>query len=518
MRFVWSMGRPGLAIILTAVLCRTLIVATTAADGEPITSHRGSESPQGSANHSADRPSRPPIAEIRRIAIFVTDSYDDAAVRRAVETERAMRAVHRRRSLFGPPPGPAVPSPAKSPDINSATRARTSKSSRGQSQAVNGVPTAFTTVQLRAIAQAFLIDAVSDRLSSRLNLQVAPAADTASTVNALRLQATSVLDPAQIAALCLRLDCDAVLIPRAGRVRAREADSRDFSLWATFRLFRPRMARPGGTVRAPGAREEFEFPAAGASTSERAPFQRRYMKEIPQLALEAARECAAVGARTLATGIVAPLMREQDRAAIAPVSAPSQADALLFHAGGRTVVPAALTNLPRDVSSLFHPDLLPLLPDAIVTSREVAGILADEKLQAGRLWGKDEMLDRRRSVELGKRAGVEYVLLARISDLELALNESPSEEAKSRAAFGAVSERDRPDSANMESATAEATGALVRVSDGVVLWQERTKAMMTGSMHASGSEDSRRHIARDAEKFALAQLDRRFRQYRMRFE
>jgi hypothetical protein len=70
-----------------------------------------------------------------------------------------------------------------------------------------------------------------------------------------------------------------------------------------------------------------------------------------------------------------------------------------------------------------------------------------------------------------------------------------------------------------ESATAEAIGALVRVSDGAVLWSARTTATMTGSTRANETAPAaRRRVALDAVRFSLVQLERRFRQYRHRFE
>ena len=103
--------------------------------------------------------------------------------------------------------------------------------------------------------------------------------------------------------------------------------------------------------------------------------------------------------------------------------------------------------------------------------------------------------------------------MARVSDLELAVTTVPTSAAST------PPKDPRPDADAQESATAEAIGALVRVSDGAVLWNARTTATMSGGVRANETPAaSRSRIALDAVRFSLVQLDRRFRQYRHRFE
>jgi hypothetical protein len=289
------------------------------------------------------------------------------------------------------------------------------------------------------------------------------------------------------------------------------------AVWMTIEVARPAGDTASGAKSSESGTSAVLFAAAGASSSERAPFQDRFMKEWPQLTLEASRAAAACCARTLQTGVEAPLSRYEDRVATLPVHAPGQADALLFHSGGRSVAPALLQHLPTNVSNFFHPDILPVMPDETASARAVAEAISVERRGEDPFWTSDERPSGQRAAALGRRLKVQYVLMARVSDLELALVNGP------RMAAGALS-TDRTadvltaDSAPRDTATAEAIGALVRVSDGAVLWNERTKATMSGQLEGRGLENARRHMAIDAVRFSLLQLERRFKQFRLRYE
>ena len=228
---------------------------------------------------------------------------------------------------------------------------------------------------------------------------------------------------------------------------------------------------------------------------------------------------ANVAARTVATGIAAPLMLETDRVALAPVLSPTQADALMFGAGGRQVIPRAVQQLSPDLSRYFRPTLLPLFPDSIVTPREFASALTDQKRGGAALWIGNETPDGRAVAALGRRLRAQYILLARISDLEMAL--APISGAPASGALeanprqGALPADGVPPD---DSATAESVGALVRVSDGAVLWQERATATWSAGASSPRNATARQHTALNAARFSLAQLERRFRQYRRRFE
>jgi hypothetical protein len=109
--------------------------------------------------------------------------------------------------------------------------------------------------------------------------------------------------------------------------------------------------------------------------------------------------------------------------------------------------------------------------------------------------------------------------MARISDLQLALTGSaPVARGPAAAAAPPSTVDPATDAPMMETATAEAIGALVRVSDGAILWNERTTATMTAGKPGPQPESVRRRVAVDAVRFSLVQLERRFRQYRLRFE
>ena len=105
----------------------------------------------------------------------------------------------------------------------------------------------------------------------------------------------------------------------------------------------------------------------------------------------------------------------------------------------------------------------------------------------------------------------------RVSDLELALSSGTNSATRPAQPTGQAAVSPEGPSGN-ESASAEAIGALVRVSDGAVLWNEQTRATMTEQAGNARLDKARRHMAADAVRFALLQLERRFRQYRLRFQ
>ncbi len=456
------------------------------------------------AETTADSVTTDPLSQVRRVALLIPETSKDALVVRVVAAEHANHARRRRPGLFAPKPTETGRKPA------SPIRKPVDKKAPPSTAPDN--ETEYSPAQLRSIAETLFWDSLADRLDNHIAAQVVPQTDLLAALAELKLSRSALLSRAQVAALCAKLNCEAILLPSACRIRTREADVRALSLWSSIRVVRA-VGRQSAANSSGRLERPVDFPVAGASYSEHAPFSDHFFKDWPQIASEAARQAADVAGRTLETGVAAPFVNESDRVAIAPVAAPTHADALMFHMGGRTVEPAALRAMPADVSSYFRPDMLPLFPDRIVSAKTAADAVSAEHASDENLWTANEMPDSVRVVALGKRLKVKYVLMARVPDLEIAVTTVPASVAGS-------SPRDlRPDADAQESATAEAIGALVRVSDGAVLWNARTTATMSGGVRANETPAaSRRRIARDAVRFSLVQLDRRFRQYRHRFE
>ncbi|HLJ56043.1 MAG TPA: hypothetical protein VKT77_13470 [Chthonomonadaceae bacterium] len=500
--------------------------------------------PATGANRSPAADPDLPLADVRRVALLLPDESADPTVRSVVAAERSAHARRRRLGLFAPKPAPGAGSGTAAPPGKSgagsgstapkggagrgfaATPARSAdgrpaeppgKGTRGGAAPsapsvrqtnpaapapATASPTDLSDEQLRDVAQALYSDALAARLPDRIAAQVIPQADLGDALAALKLSRSAPPSPAALRALCDRLNCDAVLVPTACSVRSLEAQVRAVAIWSNLRVLRP----AGRARRA----SEADLPVAGAAVSDRAPFQDRFYKDWPQLATEAATQAADVAAHSLATGVPAPLVRPQDRVAVLPVRAPAQADALVFQGGGRSVLPNALKQMPGDVTSHFHPDLLPVFPESVVT-------LTDGASGPGRrpddVWIRGETPDPAAAAAIGRRLKVQYVLMARVADLQMSIEMAGGPDAPSPGqAVAHYAE-------SQESATAEAVGALVRVADGALLWSARTTATMTGRTRSGEAAAlARRRIAVDAVRFSLVQLERRFRQYRNKFQ
>ena len=251
---------------------------------------------------------------------------------------------------------------------------------------------------------------------------------------------------------------------------------------------------------------------AGASSSERVIFRSRYKKKQEDCLRDAAQQAANYLMHALRTGEFNPFMRPADRLAIAPVLSPVQADKLIFTPSGRRVQPVAVRDLAQDVSALFTPDLLPLTADRIVDASEVKEALAKSSQNAERqkseavLWTADHGPDMPRVLTLARGLHVDYILLTRINDIELS-------EGQAGPALLASS---GPTAEPLEqSANVDASAILVRVSDGVLLWQDRGSAIMKS---VNGHIQNYRGLIHDATRFALLELQRRLRLYRAKFE
>lgn len=446
---------------------------------------------------------------------------DNARVKRIIAVERATVARRRRGRRRGRPAA-EQPSTGSRPAGGSAPTKSAS------------LDAGVTPEQLRAVAGTLFVDATSDRIQDALGAVIVPNTEVGAAMSALHLSMAEAAAPAGAAALCRSLRVDALVVCRLTRVDVRQAVSRDVSVWfkvaAPFAnvSYAPSRGGRGGESRAVFA-PPTSFSVAGAASCGRAFLRPTYNKSVLVLVREATQRAAAEAARTLRTGKVAPLARDGDRIAIAPVLSPATADALLFRASGRRTLAAAVNDLPRDVSDRFTPDLLPLAPAAIIDARAVRQLLLRTGAEPETLWREHERPDTARVCAVGRRLRVDYVLMARVTDIEI--EEGPLEIVPSITSIDPTEVRTGagPDAAPMVAtneetecgARAEVTGALVRVADGVVLWDSRTTATMTARPPRRGAaftRDSERRVAVDAVRFALLHLQRELASYRAGFD
>ncbi|HLV79858.1 MAG TPA: hypothetical protein VKT32_06225 [Chthonomonadaceae bacterium] len=438
-----------------------------------------------------------------------------------------------------------APAPAESAEV--LRLLQTARKARGKRQSLSGLfapapegkredaRQALQGALLRDLEEALFCDALARQLRERLDIRVTPESQTQAALAALRLTPAQAAQPEGARALCARLGCDAVLAPQVIRVSVREEKTRDLAFWVAVQMVGPRLSedlavrRAGTRSRRRSRREEpglaapSEIIAAGAASSGRALFRMGYARTRLNLADQAARQAAARAAHTLETGEAGPLMQPQDRIALAPVPAPPQADQLLFTPQGRRVLPGVVRGLPPDVSSRFTPDLLPLFGKAVIALEETRRAMTRLGLAPAALWAQEEQPEKARAQALGRQLGVDYLLLAHVTDIEMEAGTAdpqaghPAGPGGGRLA-GSALESARP-MARERVARAEAAGALVRVADGAVLWSDRAAESMTvrpeDSLTAGLSD---RQVAEDAVHFALLELQRRFRRYRARFE
>ena len=251
------------------------------------------------------------------------------------------------------------------------------------------------------------------------------------------------------------------------------------------------------------------LPVAGAVRIARPMFRSAYL-QTQAAAIRAAVQQAARGViSTLRTGQSAPFAPPDIRVGVAPVSAPVVADKLIFTTQGRHVEPAALSGLPADVSTLFTPDLAPVDSVAIAGPEHVRAAMQAAGIAIRALWAKEDAPAAGPARALGRVLNVDYVLLARITDIEL---EEGPEETASVVARQALTQNPGLE----QEARVESVGALVRVSDGAVLWRDRATATMTAhTVHTDEpySTQMARRVARDATRFSLIDLSRRLTHY-----
>lgn len=453
----------------------------------------------------------------------------------------------------------------KTPKDKRSSAVKSGGKAAADSSAKSKPPDTVPVEQRAILAQALFADVLAERIQERLGVAVAAQTEVSAALSALRLTPAAIEDrdkPENGRRLCAYLHCQAILIPHILQCKVKDGLTRDITCYARVTIEKigkteknetpvdnpkGKLAgkRPDGTHRkaetngegqqdpegVSAARWPARLDVAGAASASQVLFHRQYQKPQGDLIRDAAQQAASLLAHTLRTGEQAPFMRPADRLAVLPIPAPTQADKLVFTKLGRRVQPLAVQRLNGNVSALFTPDLLPLSSDHILDASEVMARVELAYEQSGsvqeknsenlrnlksleNLWkhGKDEMApDTGRVQFLGRRLGTDYVLLARITDIEV------SEGAADPATLVSNITPGEPERA----VRVEAVAALVRVVDGTVQWQDRATATVTSPLtaqSAAGSASAERSLVHDTIRFALMELERRLRHYRTGFE
>lgn len=339
------------------------------------------------------------------------------------------------------------------------------------------------------------------------------------------------------------------------RASAGKSRSRDGKSPITYRV-------PGGTTNGSTANWRDHFVVAGAASVGHILFRSGYQKSQSALLNEATRQAANLIVHRLRTGESAPFGHDGDRIAFLPVASPSRADLMLFTPSGRRILTGAVSGLPEDVSELFAPDLMPLADADILTAADIRDILQQDGNQTqnqdvkqiGRRAANHThfavasvasqwdggLPDPQAMRALGKRLRVDYVLVARVTDIQIergvavtpsdtSVVEAPPSLVGRRLPYEAgdvtraVPSAERKSASVRLTARVEAIGTLIRVFDGVTLWQDHAAAVLPANgspLRQAGrlSQTAEQQVARDAIRFALIDLKLRFRQYRARFE
>lgn len=473
----------------------------------------------GSRGGADDAPaaSLPPFYLIRRAIVLPVDptAAPDATVQGMIARQKALQPRSRRRRLrLNVRPSTAA-SPPKYAQIGQ--KPPTVKPSPGSDRVPEG--------ERRPLAQGLLCDALADRLREELHVQVVPDEEVRSALKELHLTASQAANPPDAARLCAVLRCQALFMPDVVQVSIHDGMERDVSVRAVIsatyadldaaaltlhRVNRPpartRGRRPRGTsaVREPVAASSTALPetlpVVGSVRVEHPMFRSAYLQTQAAAIRVAAAHAAGGVIRTLRTGQSSPFALSGVRVGVGPVSAPEAVDLLVFTAQGRHVEAGALRGLPHDVSALFTPNLDPIAADATVGPELARRQMQGAGVTPEALWLDESTPLPTSTRALGQRLNVDYLLMARVTDIEM--EQGPNQAMPTPR--GAALEQE---------ARVETSGALVRVADGAVVWRDRAIADLTERVGSARTVDAARRLVHDATRFSLIDLARRFTRY-----
>ena len=379
------------------------------------------------------------------------------------------------------------------------------KLQKGKSKAAPPPPP-LTMAQTRTIARVLFREILAERLRTGGKFAILSDDAVRDALNRLPFAPKSELTPTLAGRLAAKLEADAVLAIDDSALTLPADESKTTTLRVNLRLFGPRL-----TPEAPMAEDtvpsllENRFTACGTAEKAVSIFGKVPPRVGTQGAGKAARQAALRAAHTLRTGEILLLCLPNVTVALAPVPSPSAADRLLFAANGRTAQTEAVRNLPPDVSGLFLPDLAPLSESAVIPAYRMRKSLFQEGLNARSLWTREDDPQIGAAQRAAKALPADYVLMATVSELDVDAGLEAGAATMTWLAQG----------------RAEAVGVLLRVSDGAVLWRDRCAVSLESHADRSDSFSTARQeqaVARDAVKFALLELQRRFHRYVGQFE
>ncbi len=454
------------------------------------------------------------------VALIRTGIAEDQKVIEEIDKERKLRIMRPRKSGFFQlrlVPNENVSRAVSKKSISKAMMERESE---------------LTDKQWEQVAQTLFEDSLLASLQSDSNLKTIPELETETARKILLRKTSAVTAVSDKETLMRRLRCDALLTPHVIKIEIRNGMFREVCFWGEVRseiLDIEHSVKPiaeskrGAYIRSVESLPGRVF-ASGSSSIVKSPFQSKYLKSISQQLQEAVTQAGNVAAYQLSKGEQVPFVNRLERIAILPTISQERADALVFSPFGKQVVPGAVIELPTDLSSLFKPDFLPLSGEALCNPHEIENAFKQIGIANAQLWKQGETPDIEKIQFLGRLTRSDYVMLAKVSDIELSsAAAAPKEKGASRVVSdSAISQR----SSKVASVTANrdaravAIGTLIRVADGEILWFERTTATMSAhDVKVTGIADfsSAKRLVNDVSRFSLLQLQRRFALYRRQF-
>ncbi len=349
-----------------------------------------------------------------------------------------------------------------------------------------------TGTQLQTYAGLVFAKALEQKLQRRARSLIVPQPKA-------RQAAAFLLDKEQARQLCQEMQADALMQIATPHIEIREGIVRDVIVRTTVHLPYARPVQPKADVD-----PMFAFASlatVGSDSTGRNLLSGNYIDALRDQVKTAAKQAAARAVHQLLTHERDLVTENGARWMVLPVPSPVAADKLRFTPQGRIFEPKAITKLPSDVSDLFTPNLMPLNEENRVSAREVQAFLSRRGEAITEAWQSATVPNIARVREWAKALRGDYVLMAHVTSLEM--EESPLEE-------GGGKDRE---------AQAETFGALVRVSDGKILWQDRASASLRVRPRVGQRKfETDAEIVGDAAMFALLELQRRFARYRAQFE
>lgn len=290
-------------------------------------------------------------------------------------------------------------------------------------------PEARSVAPLQALAREHFENTLQSRLTRIPGLTVIPAKNLASGGDEQDWLA--------------RLGADALIATSVEGFGVRGSTQRE--VWM---LVSAKVLKADGTVLGP-------YRAYGWETRLRIPLFKSLITPDEKLAESAGDQAGRELAHALETG-VEPLFANWRAAAIVPAAIPAVVAKELENGSSAAI---AIPSVQRAADVLFQPAIPPFVP--IVPHQRVTAALRRMGLQPGDLWTAEGEPDTAYAVRLGRRLGVDYLFISRVEDLAL------TEEAVSVPDGAAM----RPGLERRADAVAKA--ALIRTSDGAVVWEDR---------------------------------------------